>query len=68
MPVETITDIPADEVDRIARDFRVLSEATRLVQERQPDARWTVRAEVPAMAGAAPGMLVVTVRPQDRQA
>lgn len=68
MPVETITNLPAADVDRVSRDFRVLSNASKLLQERQPDNRWTVRAEVPAAAGAAPGMLVTGVRPQDRQA
>ena len=68
MPVETITDVPATEVDRVSRDFRVLSHASKLLQERQSDNRWTIRAEVPAVAGAAPGMLVTGIRTQDRQA
>jgi hypothetical protein len=68
MPVETITDVPASDVDRVSRDFRVLSHATKLLQERQSNNRWTIRAEVPGATDAAPGMLVTGVRSQDRQA
>lgn len=68
MPVSTITDVPADDVDRVSRSFRVRDGASRVLQERQADSRWTIRAELPAAAGASPGMLVATVRGQDRQA
>lgn len=72
MPVSSVSNVPPEGVDNVSRSFRVNDGATRVVQELQPNGRWTVRAELPVGAAGGPGrsvssgMLVVIARPRDR--
>jgi hypothetical protein len=74
MPVSSVSDVAPEAVDNVSRSFRVNDGAIRVVQELQPNGRWTVRAELPAGAigrsgrSVSPGMLVVATHPRDRQA
>jgi hypothetical protein len=44
---ETVTNIPADEVERVRKDFED-SGALKVVIESEPDGTWTLRAIFPS--------------------
>ena len=43
--IREIKDIPEEEVDQVVADFE--SEGAKVIKEKQPNGKWTVRATMP---------------------